>query len=358
MNQNKIMVPFLIVLAVSCLLMNCKQDTSAEAELEKKEEKRVEILPVEVTGILNTSISATYYNSANLKAEDETDVVSRSRGIVKQVFKKEGSYVKKGEILAKLDDADVLLKFKLEQNRLAKIEAVYKRKELLLKKDLVSKESFEQILFDYNEQKIACDMMKLNLAYTEIRAPISGIITVKMIIPGNMVSEYQAVFRVTSFKRMYAEMHVPEIHSLKIKKGQKARLTFDALGLAESDGVVSKISPVIDPATGTFKVTVKTENPAKNLKPGMFARILITYDTHKDVLTVPSDALIYETEKGYIFVADDNKARKVEVITGYKENGRTEVTGPELHDQVIVTGFKSLKDGSEIMIVKKHEKNN
>ncbi len=333
------------------LFLSCQQDPSAEAEIDKETEKKDEILPVETAGLIVENVSATYFNSANLEAEDETDIISRSRGIVKKVFVREGTHVKEGDLLAKLDDAEVLLRLELEQNRLAKIEANFKRNELLLEKDLVTKESFEQIRYDFNEQKISCDMSKLNLAYTEIRAPISGVITEKNIIPGNMVSEFQAVFKVTAFNKMYAVLHVPEIHTLKMKKGQKARLTFDALGLEMREGIVSKISPVIDPATGTFKVTVTLENRENNLKPGMFARILITYDIHENVLTIPSDALLYENEKGFVFIAEEGVARKIEVIPGYKEGGRTEVAGPNPEDRVIVTGFKSLKDGSNITVI-------
>jgi len=351
MNRQTCAMLLMLLLIIMISVSGCNQDKPAEAEINKEADQKEEVLPVEIGGLTRESIVATYFNSAYLEAENETDVISRSRGIVKKVYSDEGAYVKKGELLAKLDDSEVLLQLQLENNRLSKAEADFKRKEELLKKDLVPKELFEQVIYDLNEQKISRDMRKLSLAYTEIRAPISGVITVKQIIPGNMVSEYQSVFRITSLKEMHAELYIPEIHTLKIKKGQKAQVTFDALGSDIYEGVLSKISPVIDPSTGTFKVTVKIENKKKNLKPGMFARIRITYDIHENALTIPTDALIEESGIRYVFIADGNTAKRKQVKTGFQDKGRTEVSGLDAEAIIIVTGFKSLKDGSKINII-------
>ena len=115
---------------------------------------------------------------------------------------------------------------------------------------------------------------------------------------------------------------------------------------------VTRVSPVVDPATGTFKITIEIRDDARRIKPGMFGRMSIVYDRHVNVLQVPRSAIIEELGNESVFVVEDNKAVRREVKTGYGENGMIEVTeGLTDDDSVITVGQIGLKPDATVTVI-------
>ena len=126
----------------------------------------------------------------------------------------------------------------------------------------------------------------------------------------------------------------------------------DAMGNEIVAGRIKRISPVIDPATGTVKVTVEARDPSRRLRPGMFARIRIIYDVHANVVKAPKDAIITEDRENAVFVVRDSVAYRLPIETGYVNTTHVEVlAGLEAGDTVVTTGKTSLKDSTKVQIV-------
>lgn len=335
--------------AICILFFQCQKQSGNGNDPNGKTETSV---PVEFAIVEPGDISAVFSGTATLETEMETEVVAKISGVVEQLFVEEADAVKQGQILAKLDEEKLRVQANQALANLNKLENEYNRNQQLYEKSLVSTEEFQRTQYEYEAQKASVDLVKLDLAYTSIRAPIDGVIAERTIKVGNMVLINQGTFRITGLDPLRASVYVPEQHMVKLEVGQQARLAIDALGGQVFPGKIQRISPVVDPATGTVKVTVEVQNPDVVLKPGMFARIDIVYDTHMRTLLVPKDAVITEDDESSVFIVQDSLAFRHPVETGYVNADQIEIlSGVTLNDTIVTTGKGALRDSARVELV-------
>lgn len=338
------------ILSVAILFLSCGSKSSSQAKGEKKEEAGI---PIESTKVTKGSVMATYTGSTTLEAEGEAVAVAKVSGIVEKIFVEEGDYVKADQVVAKLDDEQFELEFLQSKSKLDKLSNQYERDQSLFENNIISKESYEQIEFEYHTQKAVYDLAKLKLDYTEIRAPISGIVSQRFIKVGNMVELNQPTFQITNFDPLLAVLHVPEKEMSKLQVGFPADITADALPGQSFPGTVLRISPIIDAGTGTMKVTVAVKDNTRKLKPGMFTRVHIIYDTHENTLLVPKGTVLTEDMETSVFVIKEGVASKQYVKIGYENSTHVEIlSGLVVGDVIVTTGLSSLKDVSKVSVVK------
>ncbi len=316
----------------------------------KEDEKLV--VPVEVAEITTGDIAAHFTGTATIEAEEETEVVAKVGGIVEQLLVEEGQYVKAGDVLAKLDDEKIAFQLAQVKANLRKLESNYQRNMDLHAKKLISTEVFQQARFEYEYQQAAYELAELDLKYTAIRTPISGVVAERLIKVGNMILPNQSVFRVAGLNPLIAVLHIPERHLAKLRTGQRATLGVDAIKHEDFSGRIKRISPVVDPVTGTVKVTIETHDPSRRLRPGMFARLRIIHDVHENVMLAPKDAIISEDRISSVFVVRDSTAYRQEIELGYTNTIHVEVlAGLQPGDTIVTTGKGSLKDSCKVHIV-------
>jgi membrane fusion protein (multidrug efflux system) len=310
------------------------------------------LVPVEVAEVSKGDISAFFTGTATLEAEEETQVVAKVGGVVGKIMVEEGDYVAAGQVLAKLDDEKIAVQVERARANLQNLEEEYHRSEELFKGSMISAQEYQKAKYDYERQKAEYDLASLDLEYTSIRAPISGVIAERLIKVGNMVLANQATFSVTGMDPLLAVLHVPERQLGKLAVGHSASLEVDALSGKAYEGRIDRISPVVDPSTGTVKVTVEVRDRTRSLKPGMFARVNIVYDVHSDAMLVPKDAIIAEDRESCVFVVRDSTAYRQTVETGYVNSSHIEVlSGVAEGDTVVTIGKGGLKDSSKVEMV-------
>ena len=342
---------FIICLIAAVIIgsLGCGSQSTANAEEEKKKE---EAIPVEVTKVKKGDISAYFTGTASLEAENEARVVAKVGGVVEKLFVEEGHKVKKDQVLAQLDDDKLSLDLAQAEARLKQLENEFNRKKELYQKKIISTEIFERTRSDFEMQKATVGLARLMKDYTSIRAPIDGVVAERMIKVGNMVPQNEPCFHISDFEPLLAVLHVPEKEMSKLKENQKAVITVDAFPDETFTGKILRISPVVDPQTGTFKVTGAVTDTEGKLKPGMFTRLSIVYNVHRNTLLVPKDAVLIEGNESVVFVVNENKAHRKTVETGYINTAHMEITkGLTVGDTVVQTGISGLKDGSKVEIV-------
>ena len=349
MKRVYYLISILLVLCFAAFQWNCGQNSHSKTKDKKEAEV---VVPVEVAEVTIGEISAFFSGTATLEAEEETEVVAKVGGVVKKLFVEEGDYVTEGQVLAKLDDEKLLVQVEQAKATLQKLENVYNRNEELFDKSLISADEFQRTKYEYEHQKAAYDLAQLDLNYSSIRSPIDGVVAERKIKVGNMVLPNQAAFRVTSLDPLLAVLHVPERQMGKLQAGQQAKLGVDAVKDKEFIGKIKRISPVVDPGTGTVKVTVEMHDPSRQLKPGMFARLNIIYDVRKNTMLVPKDAIMAEDRESAVYVVKDSLALRQVVETGYVNTTHIEIlSGLAPQDTVVTTGKGSLKDSSKVELV-------
>ncbi|MDH3547691.1 MAG: efflux RND transporter periplasmic adaptor subunit, partial [Gammaproteobacteria bacterium] len=228
----------------------------------------------------------------------------------------------------------------------------YQRNIELREKGLISAGDFEKIKYEMEALDATHNLAKLELSYTEIRAPIDGVISERFVKVGNTIEVNTPTFRVTSLEPLVAYLHVPEREYRRIAPGQKVTIEVDALQDTAFEANVARVSPVVDPATGTFKITIEVSDNSRRLKPGMFGRISIVYDLHAQALQVPRSAIVDQAGDTAVFVVEDETARERSVEIGYADKGNVEIlSGLAGDEMIVVVGQTALKEGSKVTVI-------
>jgi len=310
------------------------------------------LVPVEVQTPTHGEMLAVYSGTAALEADEEATVVAKVGGEVRQILVEEGDTVAAGQVLARLDGDRLRLEVQQSEANLHKLEREYRRNLELIDKGLVAQGAVDNIRFEMEALRAAWELARLELGYTEIRAPIAGVIAARQIKVGNTISAGDATFRVTDLDPLIAYVHVPEREFPRLAAGQLASISVDALGGERFAGRIERVSPIVDAATGTFKATIEVNDERQLLKPGMFARIDVEVDRRRNVLRIPRGALLDEGGSTSVFVVHDGKAEQRPVRTGLSNGGLVEIldglTGDE---QIVVVGQTGLKSGSPVEVV-------
>jgi membrane fusion protein (multidrug efflux system) len=318
----------------------------------KKDGEEVLPVPVEVISPFRGDVFAMYSGTASLETEEEALIVAKVGGEVTELLVEEGDRVKEGDILARLDGDRLRLEMQRAYANLKKLQQEYDRNVELHDKGLVSAGAFEGIKYELESLKAAYNLARLEYSYTDIRAPIDGVITERFIKVGNTISANDKAFQITDMDPLLSYLFVPEKEFRRLKPGQSARMTVDAIPGEVFDASILRISPVVDPETGTFKVTLAIVDPSTRLKPGMFGRFQIIFDQRQNVLLVPRVAILEDETQQSVFVVEDGVAKRRTIQTGYSMGENIEVTGGLSGDETVITlGQTGLKDGAEVTVI-------
>lgn len=322
-------------------------DTVADGS--EAEENKKDPVPVEVVDVGIGTVSDYLSSTANLVAENEVRILAEAEGRVASLKVDEGAFVKKGQILAVLvrDEAEIAVtKARLSEENARRAQD---RAQELIERDLLSREDFDQTLVDFEiaQQELADAEWKLSK--TTIRSPFSGRISERMIQVGQHVRWGDQLFQVTDFDPLIARIYLAEKDVLGLEENRAVRISLNAADDVHFTGRIRQISPVVDPETGTIKLTIEALQPPTEVRPGSFVTIDIIRATHEQVVILPRDSVIRELQNSHIFVAEDEVAEKRPVTLGLEESEWIEVlSGVEAGEQVIVAGQGGLKDGAAV----------
>ncbi|MCQ4166840.1 efflux RND transporter periplasmic adaptor subunit [Tahibacter harae] len=288
-----------LILLISLLLVACGKGGDKGKAAENA------LVPVEAVTAATRAIDASYSGTATLEADREADVVAKTGGVLLKLLVEEGDTVRQGQVLARLDDASPRLSLAKAEATLRKLEADYRRADEMFGKKLLSLEEHDKIKFDLDNQRAAYDLARLELSYTQVEAPIDGVIGKRMVKEGNLIQLNQALFHIVDFDPLLGVLNVPERELNTLKPEQPVSMVVDALPGQRFPGVIERVSPVVEAASGTFRVTCRFSAQNQALKPGMFGRIDVVYDRKLDALTIPRSALIEEDGETAVFLIVD-----------------------------------------------------
>ena len=339
--------------AFACVLLlaACQQGEQTTDE-ENTEEDETPPVPVEISAPVRGDIYATYTGTAPIEAFAEANVIAKVDGEVRILHVEEGDMVRKNQVLATLDGDRLRLELSESEARLRKMQRDFNRNKELLEKDLISIGDFEKIRYDMEALEASYNLAKLELDYTKIRAPIDGVISERYIKLGNTIKTGDPVYRVTSLDPLVAYLFIPEREFRQIAAGQPVQIRIDALPGELLTASVTRVSPIVDPATGTFKITIEVTGTDQRIKPGMFGRMSIVYDKHENVLQVPRSAIIETADQASLFVVEEGIGIRKDVQTGFSSGGMVEITdGLSDGEDVITVGHVGLKNDAKVVVI-------
>lgn len=389
------------------------QDAPLTQALRRRDATRVRTQPVEQREMVRTLTTTTVVES-----EREIELFPRAAGVVVELLAEEGDVVARGDVLARLDDREAQAALdsaelelrqaredvpglalaveeaqaRADRARLAYEQAVrdVERNE---KAGLISKNELDQLRLtrDTNEADwvaaklalksaqrqeetaqtaidradLAVAQARLTLSYTELTAPFDGVVASRSIKVGDAVSLSEPAFVLTDPQNLRAVFFRPQRELPLFRRTGDAdgnpleiRVEAEALPGREFHGDIQLVSPTIDPASGSFRITVQLGEPddeQASLLPGMLVRLSIVTDRHPDALVVPKRALRREGDSSFVFTVEEGLARRHEVREGFATDEDVEILPVEtgavsVGSRVVVAGNRDLEDGAEVLV--------
>jgi len=297
------------------------------------------------------SISSYIETNGTLEAENEVDLVARITAPVVDLKVEEGMQVDKGQILARLDDSELRARVEISRATLQEAEQVFGRAESLQENQLISPEEYDQVVTRLDTARAQSESDRIQLGYTEIRAPFAGLVVTRHIHYAEQVNAGMPLFRISDFNPLLCPIQIPERNIPQVQVGQQAYLTLEAWPGERFPARVLRVRPVVDSATGTVRVTLEVETRGR-LRPGMFARAFVQTETRSEAMVVPRSALSLESIGDTVYVAEGDTASRREVQLGFKEGDFVEVlSGVSEGEEIVVVGQDGLSDGTPIQIL-------
>ncbi len=307
-------------------------------------------VPVQVDYPRRADLLATYGATTTLATDGDAPVPARVAGDVIDIHVEEGDRVVAGQVLATLDGERLRLEMLAAKAEVDRARAEYERYVDLHERGLVSKAMFDGLRFDLDALQATFERRQLEYGYAQIRAPIAGVVSARMIRPGQHLQAGTPAFRVTDTHELRADLQLPQTELSRIRAGQRAWLRVDSIPDTRFPAEIVRTSPTVDAETGTFRATAVVNNAAGRLAPGMFARFSIAYDTHENALVIPARALVDEDDGTAVYVVDGDAVKRRRIVTGIRSGDDVEVLdGLGAEDRIVVIGQDGLRDGSRVV---------
>lgn len=311
---------------------------------------RQQAVVVKVLEIKPTTLRETVKTSGTLLADEEVDLSFEASGKIEKIFFKEGTLVKKGQILAELNNEDLIAQLgKLQlQNKL--LTEKVNRQKILLEKEAISQESYDQLMTDLQSNEAEIKLLQVNISKRKLQAPFDGIIGLRYISEGAYVNPSAQVAKLIKTQPLKIEFSIPERYAEIVKTGYN--LTFHIENSTEQHTAkVYALEPTIDANTRTLTLRALYENAGNKLNPGRYVSIELIIREKKNAIQVPTEAVVPELGGEKIYIVKNGKAQMVDIKTGLRTDQYMEITeGVNPGDSIVISGVMQLRSDIPVIV--------
>ena len=368
MLRNKILVMAAAILALSA----CKEDKN-------QNQNAVQMPVVDAVRVEPQNVPLSFEFSARAQGSKETEVRARVGGILLKRNYVEGSAVKEGDVLFEIDPDQYQVALDRAVANMAQVEANLKnaqtdwqRKDKLAKDRIVSEKALDEAraALDsykaaYLQAKAEVNAAQLNLDYTKVTAPISGITSMETQSEGSLITANGELTTITQLDPIYVIFSASENEILSLtnmvdrgliknpynKSEIFARVQFSDGTTYNQDGKINFINPSIDETTGTIKLRAVFPNPEQRLRPGQFLRLVMEGLTRINALLVPQEAVMQSGAGSYVYrVNDEGKVESVQIRTGLIAPDGSWIIDEGLNpgDVIVTGGLMKIRPGMAV----------
>lgn len=332
----------ILAAAASMAAVACGGNKAQQAPVAESQEEVVTYVETTVASYQDVPQEEVY--STNVQAYTVNNVVPQSGGRITKINVEVGDFVSAGQVLAEMDRVNLeqsRLKLANDSTELARIKGLFEQ-------GGVSQSDYEAMELAY---KVSRKSFENLLENTVLRSPINGVVTARNYDKGDMYAMASPIYVVQQITPVKLLVGISETDYTKVKKGDAVTLTADALPGREFTGKVNRLYPTIDPATHTFLTEVLVNNYDKALRPGMYAKVKVTFSVNHSIV-IPDAAVMKQQGSGVrsVYVVNsDNTVTSSQVTLGRHFSGQYEILeGLSEGDVVVVKGHSSLRNGSTV----------
>lgn len=332
------------ILILSALVALTSSCGSEETQTQSVVDERVE--QVKITPVSTRTVTREFETSTTLQAYERMNISPSVTGNIEHIYVEVGDVVKKGDTLVRMDQNQLIT----TRIAFANLQVELKRMESLLETEAISQQAYDQIKLSFDQTKQSLKFLEEN---TIVKAKFDGVISAKNYEDGELYSG-QPILELVQISTLKALINIPESFFPQVRKGLKVSLTSDIYPGEVFPATIEIVYPTIDPMSHTFTVKLRIPNKNNLLRPGMYASSIMNMGNDEAVMIPYQSVLrLIGSNERYVFLNDNNVAKRVFVTLGDRNDEFVEIIGDDLQvgDELITTGQAKLVDGSKINIV-------
>jgi membrane fusion protein, multidrug efflux system len=317
---------------------------------ENKETGKIPRFSLTVDGsvIKMSSKDLSYSYTGSLLANEEIDIRPEISAKVTKILFKEGTKVNKGQLLVKMFDADLQAQLKKSKLQIELKAKEFERKKELLKLNGISKEEFEISENGLNTLKAEQDLLNAQISKTELIAPFSGIVGLRMVSEGSFVTNTTVITSLQQIDPIKIEFSIPEKYKQELKENMEIKFSVEGIDRVYSARIYA-LESKIDAETRSIRIRALASNPDRSLFPGSFVSIKLNLFPGKETIFITARAIVPVIDGEQVFIIKKGKVKSVKISTGIRTETEVEVLkGLQVNDTLIISGLLQVKEGMPV----------
>jgi len=308
------------------------------------------VVPVKAHIVSLETLGNSVYTTGTILANEEVELRSEISGKIVNILFKEGSFVSKGDLLIKINDADLQAQLRRAESKVKLSKEKESRQKQLRDGNLISQEEYDNTVGELNVNQADYDLIKAQIDKTEIRAPFGGIVGLRSVSEGSYVTTATVMARLQDFNSIKVDFSIPEKYSASVKTGDE--LEFKISGSNRLfQAKVYAIEPKINPGTRTLQIRAICNSSYKELIPGAFANVELNLKQIVDAILIPTVSIVPELKGQKVFLYKNGIVNAQNVEIGIREETRVQIiSGLQKGDTVITSGILQVKPKSKVKI--------
>ncbi len=338
----------LLLLGFTLTLLGCSEPAAEKKTPANKRPTKTHL--VETITVVNEAISRSDTLTGSLRSRRVVRVFNQEEGQILRFTLFEGDRVNQGQTLMVFDSRLLHGEMDKAKAETLRARALVKRLNRLSKSNLASDDELAEAKKSLAVAQASERLINIRLSFTQINAPFSGVISQRLVEPGDVVPRYTHLLTITDPDSLIIELTVSELLLPYLHTKQEVEIQIDALGATRHQGVILRIHPEVDADSRRGTVEIALNPVPKGARSGQFARVTLRTQA-KQRLLIPFAALRRDHESLFVYQITDNTAQRVNIRTGLKFDHRIEVlSGLNADDVIVLRGFMGLSDGKKVAI--------
>lgn len=309
--------------------------------------------PVEAANVRTQDIANKFEAVGTIEAIEGVTIVSEIDASVVSLPFNEGSFIKKGDLIAQLDDSQLSAEVNRTQALYTQSQSAYSRVKSIVDQNAGTKQDLDDALANLKVAEANYELAKARLSKTRVTAPFDGFVGARKISVGTFLRTGQEITELANLNEIRVGFSAPERYLALLKRGAKVVVTSTIFPGNELSGEIIAIEPILNSETRNINVVAKVKNTGQKFRPGMSANIAAVLDEHLNALTVPNEAVFANGNQSFVYIIkNDSTVAATPVTLGMQTPKVVEITsGLKSGMMVVRTGHQKLFDGAKVMPV-------
>lgn len=350
-NKYKTIIVSAIIIIIILIVVLPKIFSSAKNLAgEKSQNRSKEFISVKAHIVKSESLNNVVYATGSVLANEEVELRSEISGKIIKILFKEGSFVNKGDLLIKINDADLQAQLKKAESKVKLSQEVEFRQRQLRNNNLISQEEYDNARGELDVNKADYDLIKAQIDKTEIKAPFSGVIGLRSVSEGSYVTPTTVIARLQNLNTLKVDFSIPEKYSSVVKVGDELQFKISG-SISVYKAKIYAIEPRIDPGTRTLKIRAICSGNNKDLIAGAFANVELNLGDTKNAILVPTVSVVPELKGQSVYLYKNGVVKSQHVEIGTREENNVQIiSGLSVGDTVLTSGILLVKPGTKVSI--------